>query len=60
MNIIIIGRMDNSDGTHEQLNRVYGADGLAPTLDVCSGGGRQPKIVEVTYEDKGKQCTRVL
>lgn len=38
MNIIIIGRMDNSDGTHESINRVYGADGLSPALDACSGG----------------------
>lgn len=43
MNIIIIGRMDNSDGTHESINRVYGADGLSPTLDACNGGADNRK-----------------
>lgn len=37
--LIMLGQMDNSDGTHEQLNRVYSADGIVPTL-YCGGGAR--------------------
>ena len=29
-----------------QTGRVYSADGISPTLNTCSGGDRQPKIVE--------------
>lgn len=29
----------------ESLNRVYNAEGLAPTLDTMQGGHRQPKII---------------
>lgn len=29
-----------------QAGRVYDAEGLAPTMDTCSGGNRMPKIVE--------------
>ncbi len=60
MRVILLGQMDNSDGTREQQNRVYSPQGLSPTIDSCGGGGRQPKILEVTNEDKGKQQTRVL
>ena len=36
--IIILGRMDNSDGTLELWNRVYSPLGLSPTIN-CVGGG---------------------
>ena len=29
--------------------RVYLADGIAPTLSVMGGGGREPHIIEVTH-----------
>ena len=35
---IVIGQMDNSDGTFESANRVYGNDGVAPTIPTCGGG----------------------
>ena len=39
MKIEIIGQMDNTiDHTHESANRVYGADGIAPTIPTCGGG----------------------
>ena len=48
MKIEIIGQMDNTiDHTHESANRVYGTDGIAPTIPTCGGGGIQPKILEV-------------
>ena len=46
--IKVVGRMDNSDGTHESLNRVYSADHLAPALDSMRGGNRQPKILDIS------------
>lgn len=53
--IIILGQMDNSDGTYEHLNRVYSADGLAATL-FCGGGGQ----VIVISENQGEQRPRIL
>ena len=41
--------MDNTlDNTLESANRVYGVSGLAPTIPTCSGGGHQPKIIDVS------------
>lgn len=34
-----LGQMDNSDGTFEIRNRVYGIDGIYPTLTTVTGGG---------------------
>ena len=31
---------------HEQSRKVYDADALAPTMQTCGGGQREPKIVE--------------
>lgn len=43
----IIGQMDNTiDHTFESANRVYDVGGVAPTMNTCGGGGRQPKILE--------------
>lgn len=30
-----------------QAGRVYSVDGLAPTLNTCGGGNREPKILEI-------------
>lgn len=44
----IIGQMDNTiDHTFESANRIYDADGVAPTMNTCGGGGLKPKILEV-------------
>ncbi len=32
---------------NDQMNRVYSPDGLCPTIETISGGGREPKIVAV-------------
>lgn len=31
---------------NEQIRRVYGIDGISPTLNTMQGGNRQPKIIE--------------
>ena len=33
------------DGTYEYSNRVYDVDALAPTMQTCGGGNREPKIL---------------
>ena len=33
------------DGTYELSNRVYDVDALAPTMQTCGGGNREPKIL---------------
>ena len=33
------------DGTYEHSNRVYDVDALAPTMQTCGGGNREPKIL---------------
>lgn len=48
MEIKMIGQMDNTmDHTFESANRVYGTEGICPTLPTCGGGNIQPKIVNV-------------
>lgn len=34
------------EGTFESTGRVYGTDGLSPTINTCGGGQREPKIAE--------------
>ena len=39
-------------GSNPQYGRIYSADGIAPTINTCQGGGREPKIIVPTkYED---------
>lgn len=35
----------DSFGGNPQVGRVYGSDGIAPTLNTMQGGGREPKIL---------------
>ncbi|MCQ2086654.1 MAG: hypothetical protein MJZ37_01060 [Bacilli bacterium] len=49
--VVVIGEMDNSDGTFESANRVYDVNGLCPTIPTCQGGGIQPKVI-VEYEEE--------
>lgn len=37
MELKILGRMDNSDGTLEMANRVYDTNGIYPTILANSG-----------------------
>lgn len=41
-----IGNISNSKsfGSNPQVGRVYGTDGIAPTLSTMQGGGQEPKI----------------
>lgn len=44
----------NSDKKH-QSNTVISPDGLCSTLDTCTGGNRQPKVIEVSQNAKHQQ-----
>ncbi len=41
--IEVVGDL-NLEGRHEQINRVYGPDGISPTLCSMTGGGIVPKL----------------
>lgn len=58
--IIVLANASNLSSSREQSNRLYSAGGLAPTISTFCGGGQEPKIIEVIYEDKGKQQKRFL
>lgn len=44
--LIQVGYADDIKG-HDILRRVYSVEGKAPTLNTCSGGNREPKILDV-------------
>ena len=45
----------NSSWSNPQTGRIYSAEGISPTLNTCSGGQREPKIV--CRVDKSKIAT---
>lgn len=60
--IKIIGQMDNTmDHTFESANRVYGTDGIAPTIPTGAGGGHTPKVMEcVAMRGRGEMNEQQL
>lgn len=48
---IIAGSLEHYG--NDQMNRVYSVDGVAPTITVVSGGGREQKIAEPIIEKIG-------
>ena len=55
--INMIGMLDIKG--NEQVRRVYGTDGISPTLNTMQGGNRQPKIlVEVAAYDEQNSYIR--
>ena len=62
MEIEVIGQMDHTmDHTFESANRVYGTDGIAPTLPTSCGGGHTPKIMEcVAMRGRGENNEQQL
>lgn len=46
----VVGNLDRS---HEASSRIYGTDGLSPTVDTMTGGGREPKIIDNTQNFDG-------
>lgn len=52
-----LGNISNSKsfGGNPQIGRVYGIDGIAPTLSTMQGGGQEPKILD----DQGRTKKRL-
>ena len=51
------------DGNYEHSNRVYDVDALAPTMQTCGGGNREPKIVEPAFRIRKltpRECFRLM
>lgn len=48
----IIGRIEAING-HDILKRVYGEDGMSPTISTMQGGNREPKVAIKTANRKG-------
>ena len=42
--LILAGHATNING-HDLMKRIYHSDGKAPTLNACTGGNREPKVV---------------
>lgn len=58
MEIDVIGQMD---GRYESVNRVYGKEGLCPTIPTSCGGGHMPKIVDcVAMRGRGEKNEQQL
>ena len=55
--IIQIGNVLKTAFNNPTRGRVYSVNGLAPTIDTCLGGNRQPKIIE-SYEFKTCEITK--
>lgn len=49
--VIQVGNLypDTPRFKNRTMGRVYDTKGIAPTINTCGGGGREPKIV--VYED---------
>ena len=46
--ILQIANIAESAGfNNPQVGRVYGTDGISPTIDSAQGGNHQPKILEI-------------
>lgn len=47
--IEVIGKLE---GNHDQNSRIYGIDGLCPTLSTMQGGGQEPKVLVTRQYDQ--------
>ena len=48
----IVGRVEAIKG-HDQIKRVYGEDGMSPTISTMQGGNREPKVAIKTANKTG-------
>lgn len=48
------------DKMHDIAKRVYGTNGISPTLHTCGGGNLEPKIIEepLAYDEQNKYLRR--
>lgn len=48
-----------SFGGNQQVGRVYGIDGIAPTLSTMQGGGQEPKVMVREATKKGFEIAKI-
>lgn len=46
--IIQVGNIKESTWGNPQVGRIYSSEGISPTLNICSGGGHEPKIIQLS------------
>ena len=59
---VVLGSLDTEgwEKRHEQIRRIYGIEGIAPTLPTGQGGGVIPKILGYTNPNEPHQSGTVL
>lgn len=45
--------------TNPQRGRVYSIDGICPTLNTCSGGGLEPKVLIIGGENEDSMRKKI-
>lgn len=55
-----IGNISDCNGNwnNPQVGRVYDTNGCSPTLNTCSGGGHEPKVITGLVKNKGENFTK--
>lgn len=48
----------NGNWNNPQVGRVYDTNGCSPTLNTCSGGGHEPKVITGLVKNKGENFTK--
>ena len=47
-------QISNNNFSNPQVGRIYSAEGIAPTLNTCQGGGREPKVIVLNRKRREK------
>lgn len=57
--VIQVGNIypDTPTFKNRTMGRVYDIGGLAPTINTCGGGGREPKIVVYEQQDNSSRAS---
>lgn len=55
-----VGNISDCNGAWDnpQVGRVYDVSGCSPTLNTCSGGGHEPKVITGLVKNKGEEFTK--
>lgn len=46
--VIQVGNIRESIWENPQVGRIYSSEGISPTLNTCTGGGHEPKIIQLS------------
>lgn len=48
----------NGNWNNPQVGRIYDSNGCSPTLNTCSGGGHEPKVITGLVRNQGEEFTK--